>query len=124
MPPRYTVTSTKNTFLLRTTNHSASKAQSDCNVEGGHLASYVNRAEQEEVSCPNWRLLKDRCCTLAAHECGLPAEHAPHLPRPQVEKYYIDNGYLFPKYHLFYWMGLTTPTADPQVDGMSAGSIA
>jgi hypothetical protein len=31
-----------------------------------------------------------------------------------VEQYYINNGYLFPKYHRFYWIGLTTPTADPQ----------
>ncbi len=33
----------------------------------------------------------------------------------QVENFYINNGYLFPKYHIFYWMALTTPTADPQV---------
>jgi hypothetical protein len=32
----------------------------------------------------------------------------------EVELYYINNGYLFPKYHLFYWIGLTTPQADPQ----------
>ncbi len=31
----------------------------------------------------------------------------------EVEQYYINNGYLFPKYHLFYWIGLSTPTTDP-----------
>lgn len=33
----------------------------------------------------------------------------------QVENFYVREGYLFPKYHIFYWMALTTPTADPQV---------
>ena len=45
------------------------------------------------------------------------------LPWPQVEKFYIDNGYLFPKYHIFYWMALTTPTAEPQVSCCCCQSV-
>jgi hypothetical protein len=82
VPPPYKVSKTGNEFVLRTNNMSWSNAQKECNIWGGHLASYVNRDEQIEV-----------------------------------EQFYISNGYLFPKYNTFYWMGLTTPTADPQVWG-------
>jgi hypothetical protein len=32
----------------------------------------------------------------------------PLLLQAEVEKFYIDHGFLLPKYHMFYWMGLNT----------------
>jgi hypothetical protein len=34
-------------------------------------------------------------------------------PQREVEQYYIVNGYLFPKFHKFYWSGLYAPKAWP-----------
>ena len=41
IPPAYTVNSTKNTFIFRTSNLTFSAASAQCNLWGGHLATYV-----------------------------------------------------------------------------------
>jgi hypothetical protein len=43
IPPAYTVNSTKNTFIFRTSNLTFSAASAQCNLWGGHLATYVRR---------------------------------------------------------------------------------
>jgi hypothetical protein len=48
VPPPYKA-KTGNEFLLKTGNKSWSDASKDCNSFGGHLATYVSRAEQIEV---------------------------------------------------------------------------
>ena len=44
----------------------------------------------------------------------LPASTCSVREQREVEQYYIKNGYLFPKYHQFYWLGLSTLTTEPQ----------
>jgi hypothetical protein len=64
VPPPYTAKATGNTFLFRTSNLSASAAQTQCNQWGGHLATYVRWAEPHTMA--------SRAEGLAA---GLPVMH-------------------------------------------------
>lgn len=46
MAPLYTASSTNNTFYLSTDMLGWAHAEADCNLMGGHLASYSSRQEQ------------------------------------------------------------------------------
>ena len=48
MPPRFT-TSLGSTFQFLTTNNTQDGAEKACQTAGGHLAVYVDLAEQQEV---------------------------------------------------------------------------
>ena len=64
-------------------------------------------------------------------EGGHLADYQSFIEQYGDEKWYIDEGYLFPKYHKVYWMGLSTdddfwPTffwANPLVNGPTASDF-
>jgi hypothetical protein len=137
IPPAYAVNSTRNTFIYRTSNLSFSAASGECNLWGGHLATYVRFGSLGRWPRAAWMLsaVLQAADTLTAVPYHAPATDLPvsdvhqafeavqttqTLPcncsvreQREVERYYISSGYLFPKYHLFYWIGISTPTTDP-----------
>ena len=68
MAPLYTASSTNNTFYLSTDMLGWAHAEADCNLMGGHLASYSSR--QEQVSGGS-------CCAAGWDIALVLAMHAP-----------------------------------------------
>jgi hypothetical protein len=49
LPPPYTAQVSGNTFWLNISNVTQAEAEESCSANGGHLALYLNEAEQREV---------------------------------------------------------------------------
>jgi hypothetical protein len=93
-------------------------AQMYCKGLGGHLAAYTSLQEQLEVRMLLCSLLAappaepaqpadaQRNPARSRRQGGWPPAHRAPLHAPQVEGYYVNGGFLLPKYHRFYWIGL------------------
>ena len=57
----------------------------------------------------NWTEAEDACKRNGGHLAAFQSLEE----QREVEQYYIVNGYLFPKFHKFYWSGLYVPKVWP-----------
>ena len=91
-------------------------AESHCKGLGGHLAGYTSLQEQSEVRRLPPLGDPDACAAVRAQcQRTLPWDctrlradwRSPLSPlAAQVEGYCVNGGFLLPKYHRYYWMGL------------------
>ena len=111
----YTAPSSGFKFVLNTSLSSWEDAQTNCKMNGGHLAAYSSWTEQMEVRGLAPLAAQEGAggvlrAGAAAPDCLLPRHRQPALllSRPQVEAYYILLGALLPSFasHKVYWMGL------------------
>jgi hypothetical protein len=131
--PWYNVKSSNITFYLNTSVVNQSVAESNCKRYGGHLAAYTSIEEQAVrpllltaaklllavAASQQRRAFQAPCVQQPFTEPGrlcrrpgvLPAD-APCASRvtppslQEVESFFIDGGWLFPKKHIQYWTGL------------------
>ncbi len=98
---------TQNSYLLNTSKADRMEAESSCIEWGGHLVSYTSKEEQNDVGCWGGARCPACCCVLPVLWCcafaaagrGAAAHALACCRPPQVEQYFISQGFLLPAYH-------------------------
>jgi hypothetical protein len=112
---RYGAISDANGSAVGTTAKGAALTQQDSQRAGDFIFN---------TNLLNWEDAEQSCRDQGGHL----ADYQSFTEQYANEKWYIDEGYLFAKYHKVYWMGLSTtedmwPTftwANPMINGPSA----
>jgi hypothetical protein len=98
-------------YILNTTATDFWAAERICNARGGHLVAYDELEEQvavEQVGARREHLDRRRPCRVApGTACSWGAAEVGALP-PALLQCFIQQGFLLPKFHQFYWMGLAS----------------
>jgi hypothetical protein len=113
--PAYTAPGSNATFTFFSTPMTFDAAEAACNVDGGHLATYSDLQEQVRWlhgllrcwQCP--RFLSCAACTLAwLCSPGCSADGPLPVLQSDVETFYTEKGWMLPRFHKSYWIGLKT----------------